>query len=240
MDIILKQRLVGAIVLISLGVIFIPMLLSGKGELSSAKLESNIPPEPQYEIRQPLVLVPEPAMPKTTAPEPRQVVTVTVPEAGQKAAAKPAAEAAKRSATSAAAKQAQATSPSDKQTSSASSAALTTTHTKSTTASKTGSTAATPSKPVAKKPPPRPAPAVSGWVVQVGSFEQRSNANHLRDKLRNKGYASFVEPRKDKRDSVYRVRIGPKLKRSEAEELQKKLLKREKLKGIVMQYPARD
>ena len=81
---------------------------------------------------------------------------------------------------------------------------------------------------------------VSGWVVQVGSFEQRSNANHLRDKLRNKGYASFVEPRKDKRDSVYRVRIGPKLKRSEAEELQKKLLKREKLKGIVMQYPARD
>lgn len=57
MDIILKQRLVGAIVLISLGVIFIPMLLSGKGELSSPILKSNIPPTPKYDIKKPDVVM---------------------------------------------------------------------------------------------------------------------------------------------------------------------------------------
>jgi len=44
----LKQRLVGAIVLVALAVIFIPMLLPGEGSLSDAIHGSNIPPEPDY------------------------------------------------------------------------------------------------------------------------------------------------------------------------------------------------
>jgi len=52
----LKQRLIGAIVLISLGIIFIPMLLTGKGELTTGELATNIPPKPLYEIQAPAVL----------------------------------------------------------------------------------------------------------------------------------------------------------------------------------------
>lgn len=43
----LKQRLVGAIVLVSLGVIFIPMLLTERGEDDPLFLSSNIPPKPE-------------------------------------------------------------------------------------------------------------------------------------------------------------------------------------------------
>jgi DedD protein len=52
----LKQRLIGAIVLISLGIIFIPMLLTGKGDLTTGELATNIPPKPLYEIQAPAVL----------------------------------------------------------------------------------------------------------------------------------------------------------------------------------------
>lgn len=58
MDIILKQRLIGAIVLISLGVIFLPMLFTGNGQFES-RFKSNIPQEPSYEIVSPQVPVPE-------------------------------------------------------------------------------------------------------------------------------------------------------------------------------------
>jgi DedD protein len=44
----LKQRLVGAIVLVALAVIFIPMLLPGEGDLGGGIDGSNIPAEPDY------------------------------------------------------------------------------------------------------------------------------------------------------------------------------------------------
>ena len=56
MDILLKQRLVGAIVLISLAVIFLPMLFTGPDE-EEQKFESSIPAEPVYEIKSPQVSV---------------------------------------------------------------------------------------------------------------------------------------------------------------------------------------
>jgi len=52
----LKQRLIGAIVLISLGIIFIPMFLSGGGSLFDSDSKSNVPPKPMYEIKTPVAL----------------------------------------------------------------------------------------------------------------------------------------------------------------------------------------
>lgn len=52
MNIQLKQRLVGAVVLVSLGVIFIPMILPGDGDLS-APLRSEMPPVPDYRFTPP-------------------------------------------------------------------------------------------------------------------------------------------------------------------------------------------
>jgi DedD protein len=48
----LKQRLVGAIVLVSLGVIFIPMILPGNNESQDIQ-GSNIPPAPDYQFTPP-------------------------------------------------------------------------------------------------------------------------------------------------------------------------------------------
>ncbi len=58
MNIQLKQRLVGAIVLVALAVIFIPMLLSGEGNLGGGIDGSNIPAEPDFRFP------PVPAAPK--------------------------------------------------------------------------------------------------------------------------------------------------------------------------------
>ena len=80
---------------------------------------------------------------------------------------------------------------------------------------------------------PAKAPA-NAWVVQLGSFSSEQNAWALRDKLRNKGYHAFVERVSEGSKMVIRVRIGPELQRAKAEAVQQKLEKEMKIKGIVM------
>ena len=46
MDLTLKYRIVGAAVLLSLAVIFVPMVLDGSGQKSVTKVDLEIPPEP--------------------------------------------------------------------------------------------------------------------------------------------------------------------------------------------------
>ena len=46
MDLALKYRIVGAAVLLSLAVIFVPMVLDGSGQKSITKVELEMPPEP--------------------------------------------------------------------------------------------------------------------------------------------------------------------------------------------------
>lgn len=47
MDLALKYRIVGAAVLLSLAVIFVPMVLDGSGQKSVTKVDLDIPPEPE-------------------------------------------------------------------------------------------------------------------------------------------------------------------------------------------------
>jgi len=78
----------------------------------------------------------------------------------------------------------------------------------------------------------------TAWVVQVGSFSSAKNARALRDKLRKMGHATFVEAVKDKAGkSVYRVRVGPEVRRDLAEKVLQQLARDAKLKGIVLRYP---
>ena len=56
----LKQRLVGAVVLIALAVIFLPMLLDGSGRSGHVSMEMEIPPEPAYDVPSRLPPLPEP------------------------------------------------------------------------------------------------------------------------------------------------------------------------------------
>ncbi|MBE9516656.1 MAG: SPOR domain-containing protein [Proteobacteria bacterium] len=187
----LKQRLVGAIVLVSLAVIFIPMILPGGGMGDSLNIR-KVPPEPDYRF----------TPPKSAPKAPPMSAAVIVPMGDAKLS----------SGTSV--KKASSKKTSDSKTISKNSIVTTSD----------------------KKLKTKPA-QVTAWIVQVGSFTSAPNAKALQDKLRKMGYASFVEAVKSKSGMNYRVRVGPELKRTTAEKLQKQLAEKAKLKGMVQSYP---
>lgn len=231
MNILLKQRLIGAIVLISLAVIFLPMLFSGKGE-QEQKFESSIPSEPAYEIKSPQVSVPLPLPSKTlekvplrepvvkedaleAKPDVQTVITDSKPIAGHK----PSAE-----------KPSQHTDLQEKPAAEAPQSVAASKPEPTTQASAKKDTAA------ASRTPIKPS-NVTGWVVQVGSFSKKANAEKLRDRLRKMGMASFVATGKSDNKKVYRVRVGPEISRADAEKIQAKIKQKTKLNGLVMKYP---
>jgi len=189
----LKQRLVGAVVLVSLAVIFIPMLLDGGKRSSMPMFGSNIPDKPDYQFEpldiplQPVPAIPEERPVLIDKPEP---VPAKKEETSGKAEKKPA--------------------------------------------------VATPATTIPDKPEKVTTPSAGGtaWVVQVGSFSSSDNALALRDKLRSHGFTAFVERVKSAEGSIYRVRVGPELKRENAEKQRKALQQKMKLKGIVMEFEA--
>ncbi len=78
---------------------------------------------------------------------------------------------------------------------------------------------------------------LTAWVVQLGSFNTKENADLLNERLRKAGYPAFVEPIKQEGGTIYRVRVGPELLRSDADSLLDKLKTSMKLDGIVLRYP---
>lgn len=66
----IKQRLVGAVVLVSLAVIFIPMLLDGGDDSSMPRFGSNIPEQPQLDF-EPLEI---PLQPVESAPDRPRII----------------------------------------------------------------------------------------------------------------------------------------------------------------------
>jgi DedD protein len=80
----LKQRLVGAAVLLALAVIFLPMLLDGTGRDAQVSLRDAIPPEPEFlrpETAPPLALDSPPDVPAgETRPPPRSEARSAEPD----------------------------------------------------------------------------------------------------------------------------------------------------------------
>lgn len=79
MDTALKQRLLGAAVLIALAVIFVPMFLSNspqQKENTTANLDIPPPPEHKFETRTLPVASPSAPVPVPTAEDPNKIVTV--------------------------------------------------------------------------------------------------------------------------------------------------------------------
>jgi len=79
--------------------------------------------------------------------------------------------------------------------------------------------------------------SVHAWALQLGSFSKEPNALAMRDQLRAKGYASYVDVLKKPDRTTYRVRIGPELDKQQLEKIKAELIKKEKLKGMVVQHP---
>lgn len=90
----------------------------------------------------------------------------------------------------------------------------------------------------AAEPAARSAPAApksGGWVVQLGSFSSKDNATALVEKLKGRGFAAFLAPLPGgDRPPAYRVRVGPTAGRQEAERLHARLTMEFSMQGMVM------
>jgi DedD protein len=216
MDFLLKQRLVGAVVLVALAVIFIPMLLEGPDRTMVPEMEPL--PEPVGEVPgRPLSSFPAP---DEIPPQPEQSVIMEDAETGvtedmqEQPLELPSADAASEPrgepvAPTAVAEEEQ------------------------TPVSEPPVIAP---QAVSEKAAEAAGP-LSGWVVQVGSFSNQANAVGLRDKLRAGGFTTQVEKVTVDRAVHYRVRVGPFLERGEADRVREKIAGSFELKGRVMSYP---
>lgn len=235
----LKERLVGAAVLVALAVIFIPMLLddapSGPGPIT----ETNIPPRPDTltpdinpddEFKSHVIPIepPDPAaveLPPSQAGDILMQPSDAVPEPVE---ATPSEET-----------QPQATSLEPEPEPESESAPP---EPESATSEPEPKPEPAPPKEAQPQAAPQPedakSPAVTdGWIVQLGSFAQQDNAEDLNKKLQTASYDTFVEPADQSGARVYRVRIGPQPSREAAEKLRDAIKAKFGINGIVVSYP---
>lgn len=258
MDNQVKQRVIGAVVLVALAVIFVPMLLE-KPDSDLGPVGSNLPEQPDQTVQdriEPLTL-PEPPAEE----EPAQVVLDQAPDAATAAQA-PDAAATPPPPGAAQAPAEESTAPVEPAlpapvTTAPIAPAPATTAPPAATAPATQPPTAAPAAPVqqaapvAAAPVPATTPAkpvtgaqtdtaakpLSGWVVQLASLASKNNALALRERLRGLGYTAFVEETTTAQGVLYRVRVGPELERANAETLRNRLEQQVQIKGIVSRYP---
>jgi DedD protein len=71
-----------------------------------------------------------------------------------------------------------------------------------------------------------PAASTTGmWAVQLGSFSSKENADKLAADLRKQGYAAFLSQLSTSSGQLHRVRIGPQKDRQSAEAMASRLKK---------------
>lgn len=83
------------------------------------------------------------------------------------------------------------------------------------------------------KPSARPDPS-KDWVLQLGSFASKENADSLHAKLRKAGFEAFVAPIEARGKRSYRVRLGGTSNRQEAERLHARLTRELGYSGMVV------
>ena len=207
-----KQRLIGAVVLVALAVIFIPMMLKGPVDRGTVNVPIEIPPRPNM-----------PVSGQTAAEGDHMARRAPTPVYGESAPAQ-----------SDNAPSQQASAP-DKEEAPGPAKSESTTAPAQQSASSTEPKASAPagkSEPVATRTPPE----LAEWAVQVGSFRNKANALGLRDQLRKKGYDAYVDEVELDGKPLYRLRVGPVAKRPKAEELARKLKSEEKVNALVVSH----
>ena len=207
MDQKLKQRLTGAIVLVSLAVIFIPVILEGPDDEwtpRSHSLPEAPPVEYQAEIELPLpeqtpvsLAIPKPKTATGTESEgivveetvETRVVETKVVETKPVPVKAPEPEPVAKP------------------------------------------------KPPPPPPVAAPASPPAGWYIQVGSFSQEMNATGLRERIAAWGFDVRMQKISTGKGTAYRVLVGPSASRAKAEKLRDKLVSKHQIKGIVVEYP---
>lgn len=94
------------------------------------------------------------------------------------------------------------------------------------------STAAPPAQ-----PSPAPAATAERWAVQLGSFASRDNAEGLLRRMAASGVQGFVLPLKDGDRTSFRVRAGPVDGRAAAERLRRQLEDSQGIRGMLVRHP---
>lgn len=85
--------------------------------------------------------------------------------------------------------------------------------------------------------PQSPAEREGSHAVQVGAFGSEDNAMGLRDRIREAGFPAYVELYSGGAQTVYRVRVGPAVDRRSAEGLAQRLGAEMGIDGQVVSHP---
>lgn len=208
----LKQRVVGALVLLALAVIFLPMLFSREDDVRQVVVEAPVMPKP-------------PAMPTvevqpTEVPEPQaEDADNAVPPAEVAPAQAPSAPIASLPTQQAQPAQPKAPAPQP-------------------VAPKPAAPAQVQASAAPVAPAQQPAQRLDSnnlpvsWSVQLASLSNRARADELQKSLRSQGYNAYVRSF----DGMNRVFVGPVVERAEADRLRDQLGKQQKLNGFVVRF----
>ncbi|GJM09593.1 MAG: hypothetical protein DHS20C11_18690 [Lysobacteraceae bacterium] len=80
--------------------------------------------------------------------------------------------------------------------------------------------------------------AAPAWAIQVGSFSERGNADGLVARLQAAGFAAWSEQlRSDTSGIAWRVRVGPHLKREDANRERQQIEDALSIRGMVVSHP---
>ncbi|MBC3438936.1 SPOR domain-containing protein [Pseudomonas sp. BW16M2] len=215
----MKQRMVGALVLVALAVIFLPMLFTREDEMRQVRVEApeapampSLPqvqvepvqvPEPQplpEQNEQPPVVVDESTAPVTAPSQPiAPVATVAPPVQPKPQTPVPTPPVAKVE------------------------------------ARPVPAPSAAPAAPAAKPVAPSKIDANGlpvSWSIQLASLSNRAGAENLQKTLRSQGYNAYIRSA----DGMNRVFVGPLIERAEAERLRDVISRQQNLKGIVVRF----
>ncbi|KJH78462.1 MULTISPECIES: SPOR domain-containing protein [Pseudomonas] len=212
-----KQRMVGALVLVALAVIFLPMLFSRQDEQRQVTVEAPAAPQapsvPQVQIEP--VVVPEPqVLPQEPVPSDEEIAEQQAPStpiAPVVPVAPAPAPAAKPVAPAPAPVPALAAKPSTPP---------------------AQPITATPGKPDTSQSRVDANGLSVSWSVQLASLSNRASAESLQKSLRAQGYNAYIRTA----DGKNRVFVGPLIERAEADRLRDLLSRQQNLKGFVVRF----
>lgn len=212
-----KQRMVGALVLVALAVIFLPMLFSRQDEQRQVTVEAPAAPQapsvPQVQIEP--VVVPEPqVLPQEPVPSDEEIAEQQAPStpiAPAVPVAPAPASAAKPVAPAPAPVPALAAKPSTPP---------------------AQPITATPGKPDTSQSRVDANGLSVSWSVQLASLSNRASAESLQKSLRAQGYNAYIRTA----DGKNRVFVGPLIRRAEADRLRDLLSRQQNLKGFVVRF----
>ena len=208
----MKQRMVGALVLVALAVIFLPMLFTREDEMRQVRVEAPeapaMPNLPQVQVEP--VQVPEPQPLPEQSDQPVVVVDEsTAPVATPSQPITPAPTAAQ---------------PQPKPQTSVPPPAVAKVEPRLAPAAAAAKPAA-PSKIDVNGLP-------VSWSIQLASLSNRVGAENLQKTLRSQGYNAYIRSA----DGMNRVFVGPLIERAEAERLRDVINRQQNLKGIVVRF----